>query len=72
MSVEIGDKNRNGQILVEKTNRRGNHPFAKIWILRCPDKQHHGNRKEFTYRANSCDFHIRKCPKTDSRIAPGI
>lgn len=55
MSAQVGDANSNGQVLVEKTKDRSpNHPFAKVWIVRCP---RHG-----IYRANSCDFHIRKCP----------
>ena len=53
--AQVGDANATGQVLVQKTNQPSpNHPFAKVWILRCPT---HG-----TYRANSCDFHIRKCP----------
>ncbi|MGI8958430.1 MAG: hypothetical protein ACR2IV_01450 [Bryobacteraceae bacterium] len=52
---QVGDANATGQVLVQKTNKPSpNHPFAKVWILRCPT---HG-----TYGANSCDFHIRKCP----------
>jgi hypothetical protein len=55
MSAQVGDSNAHGQILVEKTNVRSpNHPFANVWILRCPIRG--------IYKANSCDFHIRKCP----------
>jgi hypothetical protein len=55
MPAQVGDANATGQVLVEKTEERSpNHPFAKVWIVRCP---RHG-----VYRANSCDFHIRKCP----------
>jgi|SRR5208283_4755032 len=54
-SIRVGDANANGQILVEKTGQQSsNHRFATVWIVRCP---RHG-----TYKANSCDFHIRKCP----------
>jgi hypothetical protein len=56
MPALIGDKNSHGQELVEKTEERSpNHAFAKVWIVNCPTQ---GN-----YRANSCDFHIRRCPQ---------
>jgi hypothetical protein len=55
MPAQIGDANQHGQVLVEKTeDRSANHRFATVWVLRCPQ---HG-----IYKANSCDFHIRKCP----------
>jgi hypothetical protein len=55
MPAQLGDQNKHGQILVQMTGDRSpNHRFATVWILRCPQ---HG-----TYSANSCDFHIRKCP----------
>jgi hypothetical protein len=72
MSVEIGDKNQNGQVLIEKTSKPGNHPYATIWRLRCQEKQCHKDGKEFDYGANSCDFHIRKCPMCDPKAARGI
>ena len=50
-----GDTNKNGQTLVRKTNERGNHPAALVWVLRCEAGNHE-------YGANSCDFHVRKCP----------
>ena len=55
MPAQIGDTNPHGQILVAKTpDLSPNHRLAKVWILKCP---RHGN-----YKANSCDFHIRRCP----------
>lgn len=71
MSFEAGDKNRNGQILVAKTNERGNHRFARVWILQCTD-QRHGHGATYEYRANSCDFHVRQCPLAGPKVAPGI
>jgi hypothetical protein len=63
MPANPGDQNSYGQVLVEKTKDRSpNHPFATVWILRCP---RHG-----IYKANSCDFHIRKCP--DEGGKPGL
>jgi hypothetical protein len=55
---DFGEINRHGQQLVGKSELRGNHPFAKLWMLRCslPDCGEE-------YQANSCDFHERRCPK---------
>ena len=65
-AVEIGDANRNKQVLTRKTDRRGNHPYARVWELRC-DKCGH------TYGANSCDFHLRLCPKEECQGGePGL
>jgi hypothetical protein len=63
VSVPAGRQNKNGQILVETTDLSSpNHRFAKVWILRCP--------KHGTYKANSCDFHIRRCPEEGGQ--PGL
>lgn len=62
-STKIGDRNKHGQILVETTDQSSpNHAFAKVWILNCP--------KHGTYKANSCDFHIRRCPQEGGQ--PGL
>jgi hypothetical protein len=62
-SPKIGCRNKHGQILVETTQQPSpNHAFAKVWILRCPT---HG-----TYKANSCDLHIRRCPQEGGQ--PGL
>jgi len=71
MSYEPGDKNRNAQILVRKTGERGNHPFARAWVLRCTDRSH-GHAGPLEYEANSCDFHIRGCPKSGPKVASRI
>jgi hypothetical protein len=62
---EIGDINGNGQRLVEKTALAGNHRFAKRWVIECAAC---GCR----YGANSCDFHIRKCPEPHGGGKPGL
>lgn len=54
MAVE-GDLNPHAQRLVERTDRRGNHRFARVWKLAC-------SVCGAEYGANSCDFHIRRCP----------
>jgi hypothetical protein len=50
-----GEHNTHRQILIEKTSSPGNHRFAKLWKLQC-------SICESTYGANSCDFHLRRCP----------
>ena len=57
MAAVVGDVNKHGQKLIRKTTLRGNHPFARLWVLRCSEP---GCNQE--YEANSCDFHIRRCP----------
>ncbi|GAB4068177.1 hypothetical protein KHC28_23600 [Ancylobacter sonchi] len=47
--------NARGQKLVEKTGWRGNHRFAIVWLLQCTSCG-------TGYGANSCDFHIGRCP----------
>lgn len=63
ISVRVGDHNKYGQILVETTEETSpNHSFAKVWILCCP--------KHGIYKANGCDFHIRRCPQEGGK--PGF
>jgi hypothetical protein len=64
MAAQVGDINQHGQRLIEKTAERGNHPFARLWILQCSEPGC-GTR----YEANSCDFHIRRCPNHGGRAA---
>jgi Zn finger protein HypA/HybF involved in hydrogenase expression len=58
------DTNAHNQRLIEKTALPGNHRFAKMWKLECGHCGH-------AYGANSCDFHIRRCPKCQAG-KPGI
>jgi hypothetical protein len=56
MPAQVGKPNTNGQALVQKTQEPGhNYGLAKVWILRRP--------KHGPCRANSCDFHLRQCPR---------
>lgn len=57
MVAEVGDVNRHNQRLVRKATERGNHRFARLWVLRCEEPD-----CGTEYEANSCDFHIRRCP----------
>lgn len=59
---EPGTTNRNGQVLVRRTNDQGSHRYSKIWILRCSESD-----CGLEYEANGCDFHIRRCPNHGGR-----
>ena len=60
-----GDLNRNAQKLLRKTDLASTtHQFAKIWEMRC-------GRCGNVYGSNSCDAHIRRCPRCDRSAAPG-
>lgn len=62
-SMEIGQANRNQQVLVRRSSQRSStHPFAKVWIMRCQ-----GCDQE--YGCNSCDAHLRQCPNCSPRAA---
>ena len=59
--MDVGDINRNGQELRKKTDRpSATHPYATVWLMRC-------RRCGGEYGSNSCDAHIRRCP----RCVPG-
>jgi hypothetical protein len=58
------ETNQNGQVLLEKTGLPStSHQFAKIWKVQC-------DSCGSIYGANSCDFHIRRCPSCQ-RGQPG-
>jgi hypothetical protein len=65
--MNIDDKNKNGQRLLRKTDKRSTtHPFAKIWVMECLKCGNH-------YGSNSCDAHNRRCPacnKTAAKAEP--
>jgi hypothetical protein len=64
-TAAIGEENRNGQRLVRKTNRPGNHRNQRVWVLQCahPECDHH------MYGANGCDFWERHCPRCQGGAA---
>lgn len=63
--LEIGRENINGQVLIEKSDKKSTtHPYAKIWAMRC-------KVCGYEYGSNSCDAHIRRCPKCNPDSASG-
>jgi hypothetical protein len=63
--MDISETNRNRQELVRKTSDPStSHRFAKIWVMRCHDCGHE-------YGSNSCDAHIRRCPRCSPAAAKG-
>lgn len=62
--AEISDENRNGQLLMQKTDQPGTDHNQYVWVLLC---KHCGNK----YGANGSDFHERKCPVCQNG-APGL
>jgi hypothetical protein len=62
--MEAGDRNANGQELVEKTSvKSASHPFARVWRMRC-------SQCGGMYGCNSCDAHVSRCPRCGGG-APG-
>ena len=54
--MQLGDLNPHGNELVQQTtNPSTTHPYATIWVMRCPVGDHE-------FGANSCDAHNRRCP----------
>ena len=51
-----GYQNRNGQVVVRRTDLPGNDHNQRIYVLRCSDCRHQ-------YGANGSDIWQRKCPK---------
>ncbi len=66
MSAGIGELNKNWQMLIAKSDRRGNHRYARLWLLRCSDRD-----CGLEYEANSCDFHRRRCPRDGGKPSSG-
>lgn len=59
---KLGDINRNGQKLIEMTDRPGTDHNQYVWNLNC---QHCGAE----YGANGSDFFQRKCPSCQGGAA---
>ena len=61
--MNVGEVNRNGQRLLEKTGARSTtHRYATIWRMAC-------GKCGLEYGSNSCDAHDRHCPKGHDRPA---
>ncbi len=63
-TTEPGYRNRNGQVVVRKTDLPGNDHLQRIYVLRCSDCSHE-------YGANGSDIHLRRCPACAGG-APGL
>jgi len=62
--MNIGDVNRNDQEVMYKTDRSSTtHRLPKIWRM----KYRKCGRE---YGSNSCDAHIRRCPRCTPKAAP--
>ena len=59
-----GTTNRNGQMVLRKTDMRGNDHNQMVYILRC-------NRCAHEYGANGSDLWQRRCPECDGG-RPGL
>ena len=57
-------ENRNGQVVVRKTSRRGTDHNAYVYMLRC-------KHCENEYGANGTDIWQRKCPKPVTQCKAG-
>ena len=63
--MDIGEKNKNNQILVQKTQQKSTtHRFARIWAMQC-------NVCGYEYGSNSCDAHERYCSQCNPNVKPG-
>lgn len=60
---QVGDTNRNGQRLIEKTNIPGNDHLHYTWVLECQQVDYHGEQCGHQYGANGTDYFERKCPQ---------
>lgn len=54
-TTAVGYRNHNRQQVTRHTDRAGNLPGQRLYVLRCLDCGHE-------YGANGCDIHLRKCP----------
>jgi hypothetical protein len=53
--TSIGYRNREGQLVIRKTEREGNAPGQRVFILHCTVCDHE-------YGADGCDIYDRLCP----------
>jgi len=54
--TSIGYRNREGQLVIRKTEREGSAPGQRVFILQCTVCDHE-------YGADGCDIYDRLCPK---------
>jgi hypothetical protein len=63
-SIQIDERNKNGQVVLAKTGLSGSDHLQKIYILGC-------EKCGFIYGANGSDCWQRRCPECDQNAAPG-
>ncbi len=64
ITTASGYRNRNGQVVVRRTELPGNDHLQRIYVLRC-------EKCSAQYGANGCDIHLRRCPHCDAG-QPGL
>jgi len=65
-STDIGYKNKNGQLVIRKTDKPGTDHLQYIYVLRC-----NVNKCGYEYGVNGTDIFERKCPKCQGGL-PGL
>ena len=72
-TTDPGYVNRNGQMVVRKTDRSGNDHNQYIYEMECTRAECRGRRDgaPFRYGANGSDIHLRLCPACQGG-APGL
>lgn len=68
-----GDKNRNKQVLIVKTELPGNDHNQYLWVVRCENVP--GPSDDLClniYGVNGSDFHHRLCPRCWQNAAKGL
>jgi hypothetical protein len=68
---QLGDINRNDQVLIARTEAKGNDHNQYVWVLACNRQLPTGDLCGHRYGANGSDFHLRKCPSCQGG-APGL
>jgi hypothetical protein len=68
---QLGDINRNDQVLIARTEEPGTDHMQKVWVLVCARRSEDGDLCGHRYGANGSDFHQRKCPRCQDGM-PGL
>lgn len=66
---QLGDINRNDQVLIARTDRPGTDHLQYVWVLVCARRLRSGDLCGHRYGANGSDFHQRKCPQCQGGAA---
>jgi hypothetical protein len=68
---QLGDINRNDQVLIARTEEPGTDHMQKVWVLVCARRSDAGDLCGHRYGSNGSDFHQRKCPSCQDGM-PGL